>query len=165
MLLHLDEIGSLRYRLPHEARKHLGYSPHKFEEYPVSEEEIRRFTDDYPGEVILGNPLEITWVTDYVSVESLIDDLGALVDRLGLGNMIGKPYCILCVYNKGEDGIKLHVPRALDAIGNPSFRVVEDCGAESGITKPVTLPAEDGLPEAVHRKCSVKPERWELRRI
>ena len=69
---------------------------------------------------------------------------------------------IFCVYNREDTERTLHVPRALDGVNQPLFQVVDDPSADCGWTKPADGTDEDGLPEAVHRSCSVVPQRWEL---
>ncbi len=158
VLLRLEQVSSLRWRLPEEELGAKGLRDRDLAD-DVSEEDLRSVTDEYDGVVRLGNALQIVWATELTAVQSSPADqnLNRLSDRLGLG----RDRYILCVYNRGQTR-SLHVPRALDAIDHPRFRVVLDCSADHGWTHPTTGPPEEALPEAVHRDCTVVPVQWGL---
>ncbi len=136
----------------------------------LPDEDLRAVTSEYDGPINLGNLIGLVWVADHDQVKDLTDDLRRLIDRLGLVWSDDEAQCILCAYNRedagrADGGRMLHVPRALDAVGDPQFEVNRDCSADHGRTRPMTRPIDEGLNEAVHRNCSVVPSLWEARTL
>lgn len=162
-LLRVEDLKALRWRIP-DCLKRLGIVDEELIS-GLPEEELDSLTDEYEGLVMLGNRLSIVWVTDYEVAEDLLDDLEGLVDRLGLTNLVDESYCVVCVHNRKDIGLSIHVPRMFEGWDSMQFELVEDCAAQSGKTKPLTLGVEQGLPEAVHKKCEIIPEQWKLRSI
>lgn len=161
-LFRIDGVDVLRYRVP-EALAKVGLRHKDVILGNVPQEELRALSDEYKGEVKLGNDLQIVWVTDRDEAAPLLDDWEQLSDLLGRPSGGAEARCIFCGYNRSATGRTLHVPRVLDAIGIAEFEVNEDCSAEAGKTRPITRPPEEGLPEAVHRSCEVVPDLWELK--
>jgi len=161
-LFRLEDLKALRWRVP-DCLKLLGIVDEELIEGLV-EEELSSVTDEYDGTVHFGNSRGIVWVTDFGTVENLMDDIDGLTDRLGLTNFVDETKCVVCVYERGAIGLSLHVPRVFDGWGCMQFALVEDCSAKAGMTKPLNS-TEQGLAEAVHRKCTVVPEQWFLRSI
>jgi len=164
-LFRVEEVPALRRRLPEDELRAKGINDRDlFDFASLSDEDLRSLTDEYDGPIVLGNGMDIVWVTDFQHVEPLLGDLANLLDRLGLPLWVADR-CVIIAYNRIETGKTLHVPRSLDGMGWAEFDLVEDCSAEMGRTKPRTLPGRMGLPEAVHRGCMIQPNRWEMRRI
>ncbi len=164
-LFRVECISDLRYRLPEETLTATGVNHKEFVD-SLPDEDLQSLTDEYDGPIKLGNQIDVVWVTDFERVEPLFDDFAGLLDRLGWSEAasdMGR--CVVVAYHREQVGRTIHVPRSLDAMGHPEFDVIEDCSAEMGMTKPITAPREMGLPEAVHRGCTVVPSRWEMRRI
>lgn len=161
-LFRIDSVDALRYRIP-EALAKVGLGHKDVIMGDIPEEELRALTNEYKGEVKLGNDLHIVWVTDRDEAPPLLGDWKQLSDRLGRPSDGAEACCIFCGYNRDATEQTLHVPRTLDAIKIAEFVVNEDCSAESGRTRPITRPPEEGLPEAVHRSCEVVPYLWELK--
>jgi hypothetical protein len=157
-LLRFQRVSSLGYAIPENVRDARGFRDKEFT-VDTPEEDLRSFTDEYNGPVNLRNPIQVVWVTEFAAIEALLGNLAEVAGRLGIEVT---DRCVLCVYNRGDTGRTLHVPRALDAVNHPQFRVVEDCSADHGWTLPLNRPPDQGLPEAVHRSCSVVPRRWQL---
>ena len=166
VMLRLEPVSSLRYRTQDEfSRK--GYNPSRFDVGTLSEEDsqdLRSLVDEYEGSVHLGNRLGIVWVAEVDSPEEARKDVPRLIDRLGLGHLLGEDACVVCVYTRNV-APDLHVPRALDAVDHHGFKVVVDCEAETGRTRPLTANELTGLPEAVHRSRHLTPDVWELSTI
>ena len=159
-LFRIETVSGLRYSIPGMLQR-LGITDRVLDAGPT-DEQLRSLTDEYDGPVELGNGLQIVWASDFEVISPLADNLRVLSDRLGLDKVFQEGRCIVCVY--GRDDIQsLHVPRAFDAIDMPMFEVVVDCSADYGKTKPLSLPLEEGLPEAVNRSCTVIPISWEMR--
>ncbi len=161
-LFRIDHVQGLRYRVP-DALDALGLSDAELAADDVSEDDLRAVTDDYDGPVNLGNELQIVWVTDHKDVFPSLDSLQSVCDAVGLPNASRADKCVICVYKRGDTGTTLHVPRVLDGIAISEFSPNTDCDADTGRTRPLTGPPEDGMPEAVHRSCVVVPDCWELR--
>jgi len=158
-LFRLESVTSLLRRLPEECKKRGIKKDHLLHRIPI--EDLAVLTDEYAGPVSLGNGLGLVWVSDAATVAPIEADVRALADRLGL-QLDGEPgSVILCVYNRKEVATQPHVPRAFDAIDQENWSPNNDCLARTGRTRPLTRPAEEGLPEAVHRGCVVTPHRWE----
>lgn len=160
-LFRLEDVESLRYRVP-EALDRAGVTDSEVVA-DLAEEDLLTLTNEYDGEVSLGNRLGVVWCAD--AAGSLAGDMSTLVDRLGIAGLKNADRCVLCRYDRSRTGRALHVPRMLDAIDRPEFEVVKDCEADNGMTRPLRRPAAEGLPEAVHRRCTVVPELWELREL
>ena len=156
-LFRFQSVSALRYALPRGFLESIGYRDKEFCD-DTEEEDLRSAADEYDGPINLGNKLQIVWVTDFAEIENKLNDPTALTNWLG----IDAHRYILCVYNREDTGRTLHVPRALDGVDRPLFQVVDDPAADCGWTKPADGSEEGGRPEAVHRKCSVVPQRWEL---
>ena len=156
-LFRLQEVSSLGYVIPQDVRDAKGYRDKGFAD-DSPEEDLLAFTDQYDGPVELGNLVQVVWVTDFAAINGDLNNLAEVANRLG----ITADRCVLCVYNRGETHRTLHVPRALDGIDHPRFRVVDDPSAKHGRTVPISGSPDEGLPEAVHRSCSIVPQRWEL---
>jgi len=103
----------------------------------------------------LGNSLGIVWVTDEEKCGSSLNDMGDLTDRLGIQDWEEEENWLLLEYERPSVPGDLHVPRTFDAIGMPHFRVETDCSAPCGRTVPLTRHPQEGLPEAVHRRCEL----------
>ena len=161
-LFRIDSVDALRYRVP-EVLANVGLTDKDVILSHVPDEDLRVVTDEYKGEVKLGNDLQIVWVTDRYEALPVMSDWKLLSDRLGRPSDGVEARCIFCGYNRNATGRTLHVPRVLDAIGRAEFEVNEDCSAEAGKTSPIARLPEEGLPEAVHRSCEVVPELWELK--
>jgi hypothetical protein len=160
MLFRLEDLKALRWRVP-DCLKRLGIVDEELIR-GLPGEELATVTDEYHNIVSLGNHLGMVWATDYDTVQDQMTDLEGLIDRLGLVNLVGEHYCVVCVYSRGDLWVTVRLPRSCDALNYEQFELVEDCKAESGQTKPLTGPPEQGLPEAVHKKYEVTPEQWEL---
>lgn len=156
-LFRLQRVSSLRYVLPPEVLDGKGLRDREFAG-GISHEDLRCIVDQYEGPVKLGNELQVVWVTDVAQIEGLREDINQIIIRLGLP----PDRYVLCEYNREDTNRTLHVPRALDAVNQPLFEVVVDCSADYGRTRVIGGSAEEGLPEAVHRACSIVPTRWEL---
>lgn len=159
-LMRLEDISSLRYRTP-ELLDSLGFTDAQLRPDSLSDDELRSLTDEYDGPVEFGNNLDIVWVTDFDEATASLASHSLLRDRLGLPAAVSIDRCVLCVYNRSAASKPLHVPRALDAIGQELFQPNTDCEAKTGMTSP-TDSGTQGLPEAVHRGCTLTPTRWEL---
>lgn len=163
LLFRLEDLKALRWRIP-DCLNRFGINDEKLiKELP--EEELLSVTDEYREIVRLGGKLGVVLVTDYEIVKDSLHDLEDLVDKLGLRNLVNEDRCVLCVYERNDIGISLHLPRSFDGLDNPQFEIVEDCRADAGKTLPLSLPREQGLPEAVHKKCEIIPKQWRLRPI
>lgn len=162
-LCRLDHVETLPYRVP-DCRRRLGI-PDQDTVGSLPEEEIRSLVDEYDGPIDLGNNLGICFVTDKAYLE--LSDIRMAFDRFGLDNFdLGKDkYYVLCVYKRDKIDKTLHLPRVFDAINQRAFFLEKDCNALYGKTRPLTCPPEQGIPEAVHRKCSVEPEIFRLEKI
>ena len=156
-LFRFQSVSSLRYALPPPFLESIGYRDKDFS-VDTEEEDLLSVADEYGGPVNLGNQLQIVWITDFAEIENRLIDPPALANWLGLD----ADRYIVCVYNREDTGRTLHVPRALDGVNQPLFEVVDDPAADCGWTKPTDGSKEGGWPEAVHRNCSVVPQRWEL---
>lgn len=156
-LFRLERVSSLRRIIPREVLDAKGLRDRELIEH-APEEELRSVVHEHHGPIQLGNKLQVVWVTDFARIETLLNDLPQIANRLGLQ----ADRYILCAYNREDTDRSLQVPRALDGVDNPGFQVVVDCSADYGRTRPVNGPPEQGLPEAVHRSCSIVPRRWEL---
>jgi hypothetical protein len=162
-ILRLEDVKALRYRIPDSFWGDVGITDEDLDR-GLSEDELATITDEYDGPVELGNAQGTVWGTDHDVVE-YGDGIRKLVDRLGLADLRVEQHCVICVYRRSDVPSSLHVPRCFDGLGNRGFELVEDCQAESGKTKPLTLPMSEGMPEAVHRKCRLVPQRWSLGHI
>jgi hypothetical protein len=98
----------------------------------VSGDPSRQAYDEYDGPVNPGNVLQVVWVADFTEIEDGLNDPRALANSLG----IDAARQIVCVYNRDDTGKTLHVPRALDGVNLPKFKVVDDLAADCGWTKP-----------------------------
>ena len=161
-VIRFEAIDSIRYRIPWELHQR-GYDPDRLDIASLPEDELRVLVDGHDGSITLGNNLGIVWVTESGGLDASPDGLVRLIDRLGNENLADEDFCIVIEYD-GKLAPEMHVPRALDAIDSPTFKVTKDCTAEFGYTHPLSE-GLDGLPEAVHRQCTLKPRIWMLRRI
>ena len=160
-LFRLEDVSSLRYRVPEALARGDVTDSELVGELP--DEDLLTLTNEYHGEVSLGNRLGVVWCAD--AAGSLAGDMTTLVERLGIAALENADRCVLCKYDRSTTGKSLHVPRVLDAIDRPEFEVVQDCDAETGMTRPLEGSTAEGLPEAVHRCCPVVPEVWELKEL
>lgn len=163
-LFRLEDVKALRRHLPDEHLKLFGIrDKNTFNPMDLSDDEINIILNEYQGMLKLGNLLHIVWVSAGEIAENF--PLRELVNRLGLGNLERENRCIKIVIDHGKVSENLHLPRSFDGIDSAQFKVVEDCHAESGITLPLNFIAEQGLPEAVHRSCEVKPRIFSVESI
>ena len=162
LLFRLEDMKALRWRIP-DCLKRLGIVDEELIK-GLPEEELLSVTDEHKGIVMLGNKLGIVWATDYKIVGNFLSDLDKLIDKLGLKNLVNEERCVLCVYDRSDTGSLLHLPRSFDGLNNTRFEIVDDCNADFGKTLPLN-PHEQGLPEAVHKKCKIIPKQWKLRSI
>lgn len=128
----------------------------------ITAEDLAVLTDEHDGPVSLGNGLSVVFVTDRATVAPILTRLQELMNRLGVPWNADARGCVLCVYCRSATGNSLKVPRVLDAIREPRFRPNLDCLAIHGLTRPLDGPGNLGLPEAVHRACTVRPNVWRL---
>lgn len=163
-LFRLEGVGKLGRHLPDEHLCKFGIRDRKtLNPKELPDDELNIIVHMYKGTLDLGNRLDIVWVAD--SKKSGRIGLKELIDRLGLANLEEEDRCLKIVYKREKAKKNLHLPRSFDGIDNGQFEVVEDCNADAGKTLPLNLPHEQGLPEAVHRGCKVKPEIFEVEPI
>jgi hypothetical protein len=156
-LLRLEDVKALRWHLPEEHLRRYGITDSAtLDTHRLSDDELQIIVEAYGGHLKLGNGLNVVWVASANSLAQF--SLRELVDRLGLINLAAENRCLILVYRHITTREKLHLPRSFDGIDCLQFRPVRQCSADSGRTLPLTLAAQDGLPEAVHRNCEVKPE-------
>lgn len=158
-LIRIESIRSLLYRVP-EACGARGITLRDLDG-DLSDDDLISLTDEYDGEVVLGNLLGIVWVTDreHLSAELHVNDF------LRRAGVVAEPMSngyVLCTYDRESLSEGLFVPRALDAIDQPRFAPTQDCTAPCGRTLPLSGQADEGLPEAIHRGCRVTPTAWKL---
>lgn len=127
----------------------------------LPDDELNDIIQMFNGELNLGSLLDVVWVADNEGSEQI--DLMDLIDRLGIVDLEDDERCLKLVYKRKKTKKDLHLPRSFDGIDNSQFELVENCKANSGKTLPLNLPPEQGLPEAVHRGCKVKPEIFEVK--
>ena len=156
-LFRLQRVSLLGYALPPSLLDSIGYEDRAFWD-DIAEEDLRSVTDEFDGQVQVGNRLKVVWVTDFADIADRLTDLSSLVNSLGLE----EDRYVLCSYNREDAGRTLHVPRAIDAIDQPLFQVVDDPNADHGWTGPTDGRVEERLPEAVHRNCKIVPRQWQL---
>jgi hypothetical protein len=157
LLLRFCSVHALRYAIPEDVLDAKGLTDHQFWD-DIHEDDLAELTDDYKGAVRLGNLLQVVWATAFAAAEPYLGVPSEMVRRLA----IDPSTYVLCVYNRSEIVGNLHVPTSLDAMDQPLFRVSTSASAPFGRTVPVSGPPEDGLPEAVHRRCQVVPAQWRL---
>lgn len=162
-LSRLEDVKALRWHLPDQHLKKFGIRGKAFNPSDLPDDELMIVVESYTDTLNLGNQLDIVWAADNSIIEKV--DLASLVDRLGLIQLESEERCLKIVYDRGSTGKQVHLPRSFDGINWAGFDVVEDCDADSGKTLPLNLPHEQGLPEAVHRGCKVKPEIFEVEPI
>ncbi len=163
-LFRLEDVKKLGKHLPDEHLRHFGIRDRKtLNSKELPDDELSIIVRMYRETLDLGNRLDIVWVADNEKSEQI--GLQELVDRLGLLNLKNEKRCLKIVYKRDKAKKNLHLPRSFDGIDNGRFDVVENCKADAGKTLPLTLPQEQGLPEAVHRACSVEPEMFEVETI
>lgn len=162
-ILRLDAVENLRYRIP-TVLDEAGVSDRALMELDEDDLEWLLRSAAVRG-VRLGNSLGIVWVTDREAVaEQEIADPLRLLSRLAVpGSTVGR-YMILCVYDREAVAGPLVVPRCFDGLGLEHFRVETDCKAPWGTTAPLSS-GEEGLPEAVHEQCEIRPTVYRLVRI
>ena len=163
VLFRFESVDTLQLRVP-DACAVIGLKRGE-QVLSITDEDLATLTDEYSGPVKLGNRIGIVWVTDHEQVKPLLADLRQLADRLGLELDAALSRIIICVYARSGTPESLHVPRALDGLDQVLFRVNLDCSAPCGFTRLASDPNMWGLPEAVHRSCSVTPQTWSYRRI
>jgi len=157
MLFRLEDVKKLGDLLPDDYLCGFGIRDLKtFNRKELTDDELSDILHRYKGELDLGNKLDVVWVADNEKTEQI--DPKELVDRLGLDNLENEERCLKIGYKRDEAKKPLHLPRCFDGINQGRFEVVEDCNADAGKTAPLSLPREQGLPEAVHRGCKVTPE-------
>jgi len=163
-LIRLEDVSKLGKHLPDDHLRNFGIRDRKtLNPKELPDDELSIMIHMYQGILDLGNRLDIVWVSDSEKSEKI--SLRDLVDRLGLANLENEERCLKIVYKRHEAKKNLHLPRSFDGIDHGRFEVVEDCKADSGKTIPLNLPLEQGLPEAVHRGCKIKPELFEVEPI
>jgi len=164
MLFRLEDVKKLGKHLPDEHLRNFGIRDGKTlnsKEFP--DDDLGIILHMYKGTLDLGNRLDIVWVADNEKSERI--GLKELVDRLGLAHLEEEERCLKIVYKRDKAKKNLHLPRSFDGIDNGQFELVEDCNECAGKTKPLNLPHEQGLEEAVHRGCKVEPELFEVETI
>ncbi len=177
LLLRFQRPSSIGHSMPADKKEELfakfgitsyNTANEEEEDFPLEYEDLKIITDEYDGDVVLGNKksLDIVWVADFNNCESLLSGVRDLLIILGLDTLLNekKDMCLILQYTRSKLVESLHVPRAFDGIGSPQFQVQSDCDAYHGITKPLEN-GYDGLPEAIHRGCKVKLEVFDVRRI
>ncbi len=160
-LSRLEGVKKLGIHLPSEHLRSFGIRDQKtLNPEGLPDDELNIIVHMYSGTLELGNLLDIVWVADNEKTEQI--GLKELVDRSGLVHLEEETRCLRIVYKRDETEKDLHLPRSFDGIDYAQFDVVENCNADAGKTLPLSLPHEQGLPEAVHRGCTVKPEVFEV---
>lgn len=159
-VMRLEKLSYLKYRIPPSRRGQLlyrcGIVEKRFVEGKISRNQATRLVRYYEGPVTLGDRIGVVWITTSdESTRQMLDDLANLIDRLGLPELKAERFCLVFEYERSVTKRTLHVPRAFDGIGNPQFEAVPDCDADSGMTRPVEFPPEQGLPEAIHKHCEL----------
>jgi len=163
-LFRLEDVKKLGKHLPDEHLRKFGIRDRKaLNSKELPDDELNIIVHMYKGTLDLGNRLDIVWVADSENSEQI--GLRELVDRLGLANLEEEERCLKIGYRRDKVKKNLHLPRSFDGIDQGRFEVVEDCKADAGKTRPLKLPREQGLPEAVHRGCKVEPEIFEVEPI
>ena len=118
------------------------------------------------GPLNLGTATALVWATENGAVRTNLSSLpkvpAQVIEDLGLDQFVGEEQCLVISYRRDKTRQPIHVPRILDAIGHPRFQPTSDCGAECGKTLPLSGVLADGLPEAIHRYCTVEPEEINL---
>lgn len=163
-LFRLEDVKKLGKHLPDEHLRNFGIRDRKtLNSKELPDDELSVIVHMYKGTLDLGNRLDIVWISDSEKSEQI--GLKELVDRLGLANLEEEERCLKIVYKRNKAKKNLHLPRSFDGIDQSQFEVVENCKADAGKTLPLTLPHEQGLPEAVHRGCRIEPEVFEVEPI
>ncbi len=163
-LFRLEDVNKLGKHLPDEHLRNFGIRDRKtLNSKELPDDELSIIVHMYKGTLDLGNDLDIVWITDNEKSEQIA--LKELVDRLGMCNLEEEERCLKIVYKRYKAKKNLHLPRSFDGIDQGQFEVVENCKADAGKTLPLTLPHEQGLPEAVHRGCKIEPEIFEVELI
>lgn len=136
-----------------------------FEDFSVEDarEFARAVEDILDSWLPLGGKFDIVWVTNYEASHSELSDMERTLDRLGLDHCFGENFCIVLEYDRSRLEKELVVPRVLDAPTYSQFRPETDCDADSGTTHPVSPNRWEGLPEAIHKACSVPISNFDLR--
>jgi hypothetical protein len=158
--LRICTIDALRFMIPREEQWARGILDSDLIN-GVSDSIVIALTDDYDGTVNLGNQLQIVWTTDLTAAEPLLGQFDQLVDRLGLA----PARYVVCVYYLRDTGMTGYVPRSFDAIDHPRFYLVQGCSESPGKTRPINSKPDLGLPELVHRRCSIVPDQWYLAQL
>ena len=159
-LIRLEDLSSLVWRIP-DVIAEKGLTDEDIKTLP--EKRLLSLTDEYKGSVDLGGKFKIVWVSDADQVSDY-SDLRTLIDRWALPNLLNEKFCVICIYRR-ENATELHLPRFFDGLIYEMFLLEPNCDAPYGKTQPLTMPKEQGLPESVHRRCEVIPEKWILGRI
>lgn len=133
------------------------------EEFPAdswpkaSDDDLRSWIEphiaNYNGAFETGNKRGLVWVTDASVVPDPSPPFAFLKDMLGLVYDPDENIGLLCRYRRA-DVLSLHLPRSLDGIDHPPFRLVEDCAAHHGMTLQLSANIP-GWPEAVHSGCQI----------
>lgn len=163
-LFRFERVSHLRYRAP-SLLDDRGLTDADLQSMP--EDELLDLVDGHAGgiDVTLGNALGIVWVTDFSALGSgdRLDPV-LLLGRLGLTSISGEEYLISCAYRRTSATEPVAVPRSLDGLAQPLFLMKSDCNAGHGTTQS-QVPGVEGLPEAVHPACQVRPFRWKLEKL
>ncbi|MFP4500940.1 MAG: hypothetical protein ACLFTT_08070 [Candidatus Hydrogenedentota bacterium] len=103
--------------------------------------------------VQVGRSDGIACVADSAQVPWDVPSLRQTLRCLGIPNFETESWVIVLRYPREKVPCGLQVPRALDGIDHPPFRLQEDCTAKAGMTKPIPEAGDGarGYPEAIHR--------------
>lgn len=160
VLWRLDAGMLLKYRIPEEERDAFfgergleKDNPFRDQPKSVKEEIVAALNT---RNLSLSNALGLFWVADKRDIDPVWPDIAQIADRLGWDLCHEESTVLIFWYERNDLPHSLRVPRVLDAINRPWFKPNPDCSAPAGKTRPLTLPEDQGLPEAVHRGCVMR---------
>jgi hypothetical protein len=163
-LCRLEDVKKLGTHLPDEHLRNFGIRDRKtLTSKELSDDELNIMVNMYKGTLNLANKLDVVWVVNNEDSKKI--GLKELVNRLGLVNLENERRCLKIAYKRDIAKKNLHLPRSFDGIDNSQFEVVDNCKADAGKTIPLNSSTGQGLPEAVHRGCKVKPDIFEVEPI
>lgn len=158
-LLRIDRLMNIRYRVP-AVLDETGLSDAELLEMDL--EDLRVLVGRMVTRgVSLGNSLGLVWATDRSFLaDQDFDDSRTLLARLGVAVSKSDRYAMTCTYRREDIDEPLAVPRCFDGMAVEAFALENDCEAPWGRTR--SLCEAEGLPEAVHGKCIVRPINYQV---
>lgn len=130
---------------------------------PATQE--KAIIDNFTGPFQFAEDNRIIWATEDDGSQQQNSKTDELIARLGMSHFKTDQNCVICKYERQYVDSTLHVPRSFDALDQPNFAIELRCDAETGTTKPIGDENVYGMPEAVHRNCTVPSVRLEYRTL